>query len=105
MSSFLLRRWARVLVPVAAVAVLAGCATGEQSTTPADADSSTLASEVPGTALEPALDHLHGLHLDSGGAVLAGTHTGLVDGTTYSYRVCPFDVAGNLGAAAPAGTW
>ncbi|MFD6859179.1 glycoside hydrolase [Rhodococcus pyridinivorans] len=79
MSSFLLRRWARVLVPVAAVVVLAGCATGEQSTTPADADSPTPASEVPGTALEPALDHLHGLHLDADGVILAGTHTGLVE--------------------------
>lgn len=38
-----------------------------------------MASEVPGTALEPALDHLHGLHLDANGVVLAGTHTGLVE--------------------------
>ncbi|MEE2062227.1 F510_1955 family glycosylhydrolase [Rhodococcus zopfii] len=102
MSSFLLRRWARVLVPVAAVAVLAGCATGEQSTTPADADSSTLASEVPGTALEPALDHLHGLHLDSGGAVLAGTHTGLVEiadsGRTSRVGVSDDDFMGLTGA-------
>ncbi len=36
------------------------------------------------------------------GAERAFTHTGLVDGTTYSYRVCPIDVAGNLGAGATA---
>ncbi|WP_308206007.1 F510_1955 family glycosylhydrolase [Mycolicibacterium fallax] len=29
-------------------------------------------------ALTPALDHVHGLHLDAQGTVLAGTHTGLV---------------------------
>ncbi|MFD6897590.1 F510_1955 family glycosylhydrolase [Rhodococcus sp. NPDC060086] len=79
MSILPLRRWARVLAPVAAVAVLAGCATDEQTTAPADSDSPASVSEVSGTALEPALDHLHGLHLDSGGVVLAGTHTGLVE--------------------------
>ena len=86
MSSFPPRRWARVLVPVAAVAVLAACATGEQSTTTTE---SGVASEVPGTALEPALDHLHGLHLDSGGVVLAGTHTGLVE---IARKALPADV-------------
>ena len=79
MSSFPLRRWAHVLVPVAAAAVLAGCATGEQPAASAGSASSPVASELPGVALEPALDHLHGLHLDSGGVVLAGTHTGLVE--------------------------
>ena len=79
MWSFPLRRWARVLVPVAAVIVLAGCASGEQPAVSAGSTSSAVASEVPGTALEPALDHLHGLHLDANGVVLAGTHTGLVE--------------------------
>ncbi|MCX2966176.1 MULTISPECIES: F510_1955 family glycosylhydrolase [Mycobacteriales] len=99
MSSFSLRRWARVLVPVAAVAVLAGCATGEQSTTTTEP---AAVSEVPGVALEPALDHLHGLHLDSGGVVLAGTHTGLVEiadnGRTTRVGVSDDDFMGLTGA-------
>ncbi|MCK0093467.1 F510_1955 family glycosylhydrolase [Rhodococcus pyridinivorans] len=99
MSSFPLRRWARALVPVAAVVVLAGCATGEQSTTTTEPAG---ASEVPGTALAPALDHLHGLHLDADGVVLAGTHSGLVeiaaDGRTTRVGVSDDDFMGLTGA-------
>lgn len=50
-------------------ALLAGCS----SANPAPAADSPIAK----VALEPALDHLHGLHLDASGAVLAGTHTGV----------------------------
>ncbi|UTM39894.1 glycoside hydrolase (plasmid) [Rhodococcus pyridinivorans] len=78
MWSFPLRRWAHALVPVAAAAVLVGCSTGEQAPAAA-AGSGSVESSVPGVALVPALDHLHGLHLAPGGVVLAGTHTGLVD--------------------------
>ena len=78
MWSFPLRRWAHVLVPVATAAVLVGCSTGEPAPA-AGSGSAAVESSVPGVALAPALDHLHGLHLAPDGAVRAGTHTGLVD--------------------------
>lgn len=36
------------------------------------------------------------------GADRVFTHTGLTNGTTYSYRVCPLDMAGNVGAGVTA---
>lgn len=96
--------WTRVIVPVAAFAVLAGCSTGEQpTTTPAGPASSAAASSVPGVALTPALDHLHGLHLDADGTVLAGTHTGLValaaDGRTTRIGASDDDFMGLTGVS------
>ena len=103
MSSFTLRRWAHVLAPVAAMVVLAGCSSGEQPTTAAGSGSATAESSVPGVTLSPALDHLHGLHLDADGAVLAGTHTGLVeiaaDGTTRRVGDSDDDFMGLTGAS------
>lgn len=75
-----LRPRAHALVPLAALVVLTGCSTAPQpDTTPAVPASSTATPSVRGVTLTPALDHLHGLHLDEDGTVLAGTHTGLVE--------------------------
>lgn len=81
-------RRSRVLVglaaPLAAVIVLAGCSSNDQTSNhhstgqPATGQrsASPAAAQV---ALDPPLDHLHGLHLDADGAVLAGTHTGVFE--------------------------
>ncbi len=56
--------------------VLAGCSTTDRPTT-APGPTTLVPASVPGVALTPPLDHLHGLHLAADGTTLAGTHTGL----------------------------
>ncbi|MFM1725605.1 sialidase family protein [Rhodococcus sp. PAM 2766] len=66
------------LIAAAALAV-AGCTSGTQST--ADAETTTtpvINPRLTTMPLSPELDHLHGLHVDADGTVLAGTHSGLL---------------------------
>ncbi|WP_428351441.1 F510_1955 family glycosylhydrolase [Mycolicibacterium sp.] len=67
------------VLTVFAVAVV-GCslsaetAAPQTSAPPTSADGGAI---VGATTLSPALAHIHGLHIDAGGVVLAGTHDGL----------------------------
>lgn len=59
--------------------MLSACATAPSPRAPiVDAPTSIANPSAPHVALVPPLDHVHGLHLDAQGTVLAGTHTGLV---------------------------
>ncbi|PTR27747.1 hypothetical protein C8K36_104371 [Rhodococcus sp. OK519] len=74
-------RFRTAALPVIAVAAFAvgGCTSGTQTT--ADAETTTPAVVNPRLVtmpLSPELDHLHGLHVDADGTVLAGTHSGLL---------------------------
>lgn len=72
MLSFRRRTWAPVAI-LTATLVATACSAPQQTPAP----SSDHDSAPTGTALTPALDHVHGLHIDSEGRVLAGTHSGL----------------------------
>ncbi|GAB88752.1 F510_1955 family glycosylhydrolase [Gordonia rhizosphera] len=68
---------------LAAVVIVAGC--GSESSAPTTSGVATAPGVATGAgdaaaariALTPALDHVHGLHVDADGTVLAGTHSGL----------------------------
>ncbi|WP_430332284.1 F510_1955 family glycosylhydrolase [Rhodococcus sp. ACT016] len=71
-------RFRSVALPfiTAAALLVGGCTSepqseAETSTPPIDPRRATI-------ALNPELDHLHGLHVDADGSVLAGTHSGLL---------------------------
>jgi hypothetical protein len=59
----------------AAALLVAGCSSPD---TPRAATVPSGAATAPRVALSPALDHVHGLSVDSAGTILAGTHSGLV---------------------------
>ncbi|NKR25602.1 exo-alpha-sialidase [Rhodococcus hoagii] len=72
-------RTAALPLIVAAALAVAGCTTDTKTT--ADAESTTPPAPNPRLTtmpLSPELDHLHGLHVDADGTVLAGTHSGLL---------------------------
>lgn len=58
------------VLAMAVVVVVGGCSAGSDGSVRANAGASSV-------ALEPALTHLHGLHVTPGRTLLAGTHTGL----------------------------
>lgn len=96
-----LRPRARALAPLLALTVLAGCSVTDQTaTTPVP--TTPVSASVPGVALTPPLDHLHGLHLAADGTILAGTHTGLfalaTDGITTRVGASDDDFMGLTGA-------
>ena len=57
---------------LALTALVTGCASQSDDRAPTDVPT------APAAELSSELDHLHGLHIDPAGTVLAGTHTGLV---------------------------
>lgn len=60
------------------VLVLAACSTTSPPPVPTVQEPASGAfPSVPAVALTPPFDHVHGLHVDAQGTVLAGTHTGL----------------------------
>ncbi|MCZ4569882.1 F510_1955 family glycosylhydrolase [Rhodococcus erythropolis] len=62
------------LVGAALIAVsLAACSTQGND----DKAGQSIVPPIPGVELTPELDHLHGLHIDADGTILAGTHRGL----------------------------
>lgn len=67
------KRIVRALLPAltAATLILASCSSQSDEAAPASDPS------VPTVELTAELDHLHGLHIDAAGKVLAGTHSGL----------------------------
>ncbi|WP_038170264.1 F510_1955 family glycosylhydrolase [Tomitella biformata] len=79
MSRLRPRALAALAIPLAAV-VLASCASAQdappEEAGPGSASAHSASAQV---ALDPPLDHLHGLHLDADGTVLAGTHTGMFE--------------------------
>jgi len=68
---------ASAVLGLAVVALAGGC----NSTSDAEAGTGPAASSI---VLDPALSHLHGLHVTAAGTLVAGTHTGLfaIDPTT-----------------------
>ncbi|MEV0946841.1 F510_1955 family glycosylhydrolase [Rhodococcus sp. NPDC049939] len=69
------RRFTRTLLPFTATAlVLAGCSSQDEAT---GLDATGPDGTVPVLDFTSELSHLHGLHVDGDGTVLAGTHTGL----------------------------
>lgn len=67
-------RFAQLALPAAVLGTLvfAGCSSpSELSQAPSQAP------EAPTLSLDPVVEHLHGLHVNAGGTVLVGTHTGL----------------------------
>lgn len=88
----------------AAALAVAGC-TGSSPTT-ADAETTTTPVVNPRLTtmqLNPELDHLHGLHVDADGTVLAGTHSGLIalapSGNTTRIGTSDDDLMGLSGVA------
>lgn len=81
------KRIARIATPtaVAAVLALAGCSSSSGDTRKSDAS-------VPTVELRSELSHLHGLHVDADGTVVAGTHTGL-------FALEPSGVTSRIGTA------
>lgn len=108
------RALASLAAPIAVVIGLAGCSSNEPSPNHHAAGqqppSQQSADRQPGhpaatqVALDPPLDHLHGLHLDADGAVLAGTHTGIfrieMSGGTVKIGASDDDFMGLAGAPA-----
>ena len=77
-----LRFAALILGPIAAVALLAGCASGHGAAIDPSAGAGPTA---PTTALAPGVDHVHGAVVVDG-RLLLGTHTGLVEAALPSGR-------------------
>lgn len=71
------RGWASAVIAVTVV-MLAACTSPPPSAPTLQEPASRATPPATRVALTPALDHVHGLHLDAQGTVLAGTHTGLV---------------------------
>jgi len=71
-------RFRSVALPLIAAAALVtgGCTTAAE--TDADAPTPVIDPRRATIPLSPELDHLHGLHVDTDGTVLAGTHSGLL---------------------------
>lgn len=71
-------RFRSVTLPFIAAAALAigGCGTDAEAE--AEAPTPVLDPRRATIPLNPELDHLHGLHVGADGAVLAGTHSGLI---------------------------
>lgn len=65
---------------IAATALaVAGCTGGTQATSDAETTTAPVVNpRLTTMPLSPELDHLHGLHVDADGTVLAGTHSGLL---------------------------
>lgn len=91
------RAWVSIAI-LASALIATACSSPQQTPAPESGD----ASSTAGTALTPALDHVHGLHLDAEGRVLAGTHTGLFvlnpDGATTRVGDADDDFMGLTGA-------
>lgn len=99
-------RFRTAALPFIAAAALAVAGCTSSSPTPADAETTTTPVVNPRLTtmqLNPELDHLHGLHVDADGTVLAGTHSGLLalapSGNTTRVGTSDDDLMGLSGVA------